>query len=913
MPSQSLPQAKFVPLPPNLDVHAIVEKTDNFKLVPRISVEKLKHSSTQSFEALVREVVIRGGKPLVIEGWHSKLSSSLLSKHWLEEVLGTKHEDIWDIANEVNIPMTVGHYLRSMRQLSRQCTDLNHRDSRRQRLYLKDMDCPDVWANHLREFIPESIYYLNECIDSETTGGSSLIHSNESGKVCAKKNVAPAGDLMSSLPPGMRALNLMCYIGHEGTYTAAHREMCATLGHNIMVETSKTDDDEKEGSSIWFMTETSERESVSEYFLSMLGHDIEIEKHFAQINAWKKAPFNVWVVEQKVGDLILIPPLAPHQVWNRGTRTIKVAWNRTTVDTLELALHEALPRCRMVCRDEQYKCKTIVFYSLLKYYKLFQRDEISEKMWMYGRRKQLLEDFKRLFYLYQEVIVNEIFSSQLPEEKAVERLPFDSNVICSYCRCDIFNRFLTCKACILHSIEGLEDTYDICMDCYAMGRSCACTSQLTWVEKWDWNTLVKHYELWRCTVARFDNLLHLANPPESLQHAKKLYEKKTIAEVCQEQLKIRSHEDISELKRPNLDPDEIKYESDDQNWSQNSKRKKRSKMRKARKGKAKLTKTKSHNCHICLHHEWDWKLAFCTSCSLAYCYGVLWRAFDLMPQTVMQDYQWKCPKCLKICSCGKCRKCATQIPYKPRGTLLGYDTKKVADHRSVERLVDFSKPNLVWLCGSKNGSQISERMKRYEKNFGAKNVQENNIEGIYLGGSREADTIIDFRENNNTTVSMNQIDPSLRDYTTPKYIADSQTGHDLNNINLANEDRKISKTVSTEGINPHNFSRNHETFFQESSDFHLQSPDFISSTTSPKQIYPDPSLICQNRRPGIGTGQEGSQSEGIIYELPRLNSRLEAEPPTPARKLNTALLDVHGSSLLPCLGSKRKRINVYIK
>ena len=36
-------------------------------------------------------------------------------------------------------------------------------------------------------------------------------------------------------------------------------------------------------------------------------------------------------------------------------------------------------------------------------------------------------------------------------------------------------------------------------------------------------------------------------------------------------------------------------------------------------------------------------------------------------------------------------------PYEPKGTLLGHDTKRVADARSVEALVDFSLSNLNWL------------------------------------------------------------------------------------------------------------------------------------------------------------------------------------------------------------------------
>lgn len=40
-------------------------------------------------------------------------------------------------------------------------------------------------------------------------------------------------------------------------------------------------------------------------------------------------------------------------------------------------------------------------------------------------------------------------------------------------------------------------------------------------------------------------------------------------------------------------------------------------------------------------------------------------------------------------------------PYEPRGTLLGHDTRKFADIRSVESLVNFSISNLNWLKGSK--------------------------------------------------------------------------------------------------------------------------------------------------------------------------------------------------------------------
>ena len=111
-------------------------------------------------------------------------------------------------------------------------------------MYLKDIDCPQVWQDKLKDILPGSIFYWNDSIGEVGGAGSiSEVMPHVAGRRKGK-GIAIAGDLMSSLPQEMRAENLMCYIGHEGTYTATHREMCATMGHNIMVHTS-SDVDEK--------------------------------------------------------------------------------------------------------------------------------------------------------------------------------------------------------------------------------------------------------------------------------------------------------------------------------------------------------------------------------------------------------------------------------------------------------------------------------------------------------------------------------------------------------------------------------------------------------------------------------------------------------------------------------------------
>ncbi|ESZ96879.1 hypothetical protein SBOR_2744 [Sclerotinia borealis F-4128] len=721
MPSQQHPRAQFVPLSPNIDLDTLVNDNPSFDHVRRVPQSDLESHTVQSLEQLVHYHVVQEGRPLVLEGWGSYIPPSLFSSKWLEDNLGKEVQRVRDITNSIDLQMTMGHYLRSMGQLTNQFTPQTFRDPKRQRLYLKDIDCPAEWVDNLKDVLPEAFFYLNDCIESRTGGDGAIREPNEFGQMRFGKGVAAAGDLMSSLPTNMQALNMMCYIGHEGTYTPAHREMCASLGHNLMVETSTADNGERPGSSIWFMTESKERDMVSEWFVSKLGHDIEVEKHFAQLNAWRKAPFNVWVTEQKAGDLILIPPLAPHQVWNRGTRTMKAAWNRTTVDTLELAIHEALPRARLVCRDEQYKNKAIIYYTLDKYYNLLTRDTVEPKMWMRpgSRIRQVMEDFKRLFQLYTEVLISELFS-RARAVKNVEFLPYDSNVTCSYCRCNIFNRFLTCKSCILTAPTGEEDTYDICMECYAMGRSCACISCLEWVEQWNEKELRQNYELWRGVVINFEGLHE--DSPKPLEDERDKTGKKTVAQICQEQLALRPWKDITkpEVIEPLDGESDVEPEADDE-------------------GRLKKPYKKPSRRAITIG------------------IGNL-RVVPPVPHLIATEL------------CGErltCRRDPKQTPYTPKGTLLGHDTKKVADYRSVESLVDFAKTNLSWLKHEDENQpnpQETGRMRRLREKAEKHKAQEPTIDNSYLGYGEEAFYREDDPEDNHFN-NMADIDPSLRDDT----------------------------------------------------------------------------------------------------------------------------------------------------
>ncbi|KAJ5530086.1 hypothetical protein N7527_003479 [Penicillium freii] len=690
----------FEPLSPVLDIHRVVESTPNFEFAMDITCDSIEEFPLEDFERLVLFQVVLSGRPLVIRGFNRRLDKNLFSEKWLREKYAKKVEEVRDLVKKRAQNFSMGHYLESLSLLTRQVTVHNYTNKDIQRLYLKDIDCPPEWRAYLENLLPPSLFYLNEAPKAFEGPASGKTNLSEIPKSTQGDLIAPAGDLMSSLPPSMRAENLMCYIGHEGTYTPAHQEMCASLGHNIMVDASDGSPENgkptEAGSSIWLMTETKDRRIVSEYWVSVLGHDIDIEDFFAPLHAWEIAPFKTWVVEQKPGDLILVPPLAAHQVWNRGTRTMKVAWNRTTVDTLELALREALPHARMVCRDEQYKNKAIVYYTLERYYKLLREAKNVD----HPAVVQLWDDFKRLFGMYKNILLSESFSQKKPE-KNVEYHEFQSNVTCSFCRCNIFNRFLTCPGCA-NSLGGEEDPYDVCMDCYVMGRSCACVSNLKWMEQFQWKHLTERYETWRrLIISSGENNKGLKVQFPTFIVARGQAGKKSVAEICQEQL----------MRRPWNDPKKPKpvvdntIEDSGSEPEGNTRSKKRRKLRQSLMAKS----NDVHRCHVCLHLEVNWKLAPCSNCDQRYCYGSLFRAFEISPRR-----PWKSiTGCVQNAAKNAAARDPSMKPYEPNCTILGHDTSKVADPRSIETLVDFRKSNLWWL--KKFGDDVHGRIQKRQK------------------------------------------------------------------------------------------------------------------------------------------------------------------------------------------------------
>jgi len=89
MPAQR-PSASFEPLPPDLDLNALVESTPNFEYVTRIPCDMIEQQGIEAFEKLVLLHVVIGGKPLVIDGFNRRLDQWTFTTQWLKDNIGAK-------------------------------------------------------------------------------------------------------------------------------------------------------------------------------------------------------------------------------------------------------------------------------------------------------------------------------------------------------------------------------------------------------------------------------------------------------------------------------------------------------------------------------------------------------------------------------------------------------------------------------------------------------------------------------------------------------------------------------------------------------------------------------------------------------------------------------------------------------
>ncbi|EFI28345.1 hypothetical protein CC1G_13875 [Coprinopsis cinerea okayama7 len=400
----------------------------NFVPVDRFSAK----SDAQINKAI--EDFEKHGTPTIIDGWHERddwprdlFTLDFFQRHSESEGKSNIHD--WRDST-----MPLDEFIAASREAP-PCVAPDERV----RLYGKDAECPKEWSKWIKEadVIPERLHW----------NGSN--------------------DYFRYRPKNARVETLMCYLGIGDTFTPAHKDLCASSGHNLMCYT------ENEGSSYWFMTKSSDAAKASDFFQT-LGQELDHETHVITLGELAKAPFKVYVAEQKLGDLVLVPPRSCHQVVNFGGITLKTSWSRMTLDGLVTAFYHELPIYQRVCRLETYKVKSTIFCALLKQIKELEEahpfsaslilTDIRAEGKPNSRVSALIKSVDTLLAVFRDIIAQEWSKEKhecleasadvLASEQAMEHC-----LVCDFCGADVFQAYLECDQC-----KGVSDD----------GRSCKC-------------------------------------------------------------------------------------------------------------------------------------------------------------------------------------------------------------------------------------------------------------------------------------------------------------------------------------------------------------------------------------------------------------------------------------------------------
>ncbi|KAF9924413.1 hypothetical protein BGZ67_009273 [Mortierella alpina] len=499
-------------------------------------------------------------------------------------------------------------------------------------LYGKDLSCPEKWRETIMEkILPPAVAYRGP---------------NDLNTLCIEK----------------AAENLMLYIGKEGTRTPLHYDHCGTIGHNLLLQSDSG------AYAIWFMIAAKDKAKVELQFRK-LNHPLDRENHFASLEQLAQADFPVYVIEQRVGDLILIPSLGYHQVQNMGNTTIKAAWNRLTSQCLSVALNTVLPAYKRTNNPEAYRTKFIINAALEKWTALLESKPESFPL----SKMAFCRSFTQLLTLFQSIVYEDwIDLTALKSERwtLLSEDAFDSvspirakdsaSISCDFCRCDIWNIYFHCEQC-----TEAGSSYDICTECFARGRGCPhrASSMILMeyfsmlelqqlfsraVEAWNASSDVLHCDEYRPVVDDWrDGIVPLA---------RKNYSYTSLAYVRQLQLRATLNKSTchqchqSRIQRPytvlfkccHLRP--INCPS-------------------------KPTKKGFKGCHF----------KFCERC-LERSYKMIWVDLVIKPKS-----SELCPSCLGVCVCVKCTEKRPGInQYSPANTLR---------RRNDQQLVLFNDPS----------------------------------------------------------------------------------------------------------------------------------------------------------------------------------------------------------------------------
>lgn len=240
------------------------------------------------------------------------------------------------------------------------------------------------------------------------------------------------------------------------------------------------------------MTPTRTWWDVTQHFKANLNSEIDWENKLLSLSEVASLPGPIYVHEQIKGDLVVIPQQSCHQVVNHGGLTIKAAWSRMSLRSLQSAVLLECPmyrRCvswsllfnilysrfidgHRVCRSEIYRSRLLCFRVLQG---LLRRTPGVKALKMQATATHWNHEMLTL-HAVANLFGGIIESEWHPDNDRIGVLDGEPSPTCDFCGADIFQSFFECENCFETGSNSSSPTpaYSICAGCYVEGRSCQC-------------------------------------------------------------------------------------------------------------------------------------------------------------------------------------------------------------------------------------------------------------------------------------------------------------------------------------------------------------------------------------------------------------------------------------------------------
>jgi hypothetical protein len=121
-------------------------------------------------------------------------------------------------------------------------------------------------------------------------------------------------DLMAENLKELRSDTMTICIGGEDTLLPGHMDHLVTVGNSLMV---CADDD---AYALWMFVPSEDKDKAANFWKKQNG-SLYTENLFLSIDQLSKAPFTIYVLEQRLGDFVITPSGSPYQVINKVNRT----------------------------------------------------------------------------------------------------------------------------------------------------------------------------------------------------------------------------------------------------------------------------------------------------------------------------------------------------------------------------------------------------------------------------------------------------------------------------------------------------------------------------------------------------------------------------------------------------------------